>query len=80
MEKKQTAQAREACALCELTAWETLAERKTAIYARLLTDPSLAKAMEELSARHARRRNALASLSGEKNKTTEKSVEGDKAE
>ena len=31
---------------------EDLAEKKTGIYARLLIEPALAKAMEELSARH----------------------------
>ncbi|MBQ8291492.1 MAG: hypothetical protein IJX88_03155 [Clostridia bacterium] len=45
-----------------LASWEDLAEKKTKIYSRLLTDTSLAEDMEMLSARHARRKETLLSL------------------
>ena len=48
--------------LTELIAMEDLAEKKTKIYSRLLTDTSLAKAMEALSARHAERKQTLTAL------------------
>ena len=38
---------------------EWLAEKKINVYARLLMDPALAKAMEKLALRHEERRNAL---------------------
>ncbi len=41
---------------------EELAEKKAAIYARLLMDTALAKKMEELSLRHAERRRGIEAL------------------
>ena len=41
---------------------EDLAEKKTRIYSRLLTEQALAKEMEELSARHTVRRERLEKL------------------
>lgn len=38
---------------------EDLAEKKTKIYSRLLTEPYLAKELEELSFRHEQRREQL---------------------
>jgi hypothetical protein len=55
---------------------EDIAEKKTKIYSRLLTDPSLAKEMEELSLRHEKRKEKLESLLlGEKRTTQEKEQE-----
>lgn len=46
---------------------EDLAEKKTRVYSRLLTEISLAKKMEELANRHAERKQSLQALiSGEK--------------
>lgn len=52
--------------LFALAKYEELAEKKTKIYSRLLTETSLAKEMEELSLRHEKRKNELLLLSGEK--------------
>ncbi|MBQ7880064.1 MAG: hypothetical protein IJ317_05390 [Clostridia bacterium] len=41
---------------------EDLAEKKTKIYSRLLTDATLAKDMEELALRHSKRKQALQRL------------------
>ena len=41
---------------------EDLAEKKTKIYSRLLTEVSLAKEMEALSLRHGKRRESLEKL------------------
>jgi hypothetical protein len=41
---------------------EDLAEKKTKIYSRLLIEPSLAKAMEELSLRHEKRKERIEQL------------------
>ena len=41
---------------------EDLAEKKTKIYSRILMDPALAKAMEEISLRHEKRKEALLEL------------------
>lgn len=41
---------------------EDLAEKKTKIYSRLLTDVALAKEMEALSLRHGKRRESLEKL------------------
>ena len=49
-----------------LSRLEEMAEKKTKIYSRLLTDMDLAKEMETLSARHQNRKNTLLSLAGEK--------------
>jgi len=48
--------------LTELAGAEDLAEKKTKIYARLLTDVALAAEMENLSSRHAKRKEALLCL------------------
>ena len=46
----------------ELIGLEDLAEKKTKIYSRLLTDVALAKEMEALSLRHGKRRENLEKL------------------
>ncbi len=51
---------------------EDLAEKKTKIYSRLLTEQVLAKEMETLSARHAVRRERLEKLAFGKAKKSEK--------
>ena len=54
--------------LTELAGTEDLAEKKIKIYARLLTNIELAKAMDGLSARHAKRKQTLLDLAtGEDN-------------
>ncbi len=60
----------------ELAGLEDLAEKKTKIYSRLLTEVGLAKDMETLSARHAERKQALLVLTGEKTKKSEKPKDG----
>ena len=45
-----------------LASLEDLAEKKTKIYARLLTEESIAKEMERLSTRHAERKSVLTAL------------------
>ena len=52
----------------ELAGLEDLAEKKTRIYSRLLTDIDLASDMERLSAKHAKRKEALLVLAGWKEK------------
>ena len=42
--------------LLALADWEDILEKKTKIYSRLLTDPALAKMMEECSFRHEKRK------------------------
>ena len=51
---------------------EDLAEKKTKIYARLLTEQTLAKEMESLSNRHAERKELLEKLALGKAKKDEK--------
>ena len=53
---------REKESLKRLYLWEDLAEKKARIYARLLTEVSLAKDMEELAERHKERKTTLASM------------------
>lgn len=48
--------------LQNLMEMEDLAEKKTKIYSRLLIEPALATAMEELSLRHEKRKETLAQL------------------
>lgn len=48
--------------LSALVCMEDIAEKKTKIYSRLLTDPTLAKDMEELSMRHEKRKQAVKRL------------------
>ena len=61
MEKESQTQ-KEKPALERLIQLEDLAEKKTKIYARLLIDVSLAKAMETLSQKHKNRKDALCTL------------------
>lgn len=68
----------EACFLTTLARLEDLAEKKTKIYSRLLTETTLAKALEELSTRHAERKSALESLACGKAKTKSKTEEDEK--
>ncbi len=58
----QTAMLREKETLKKLLKLEDLAEKKAKIYARLLTEPSLAKEMESLSLRHESRKEMLTEL------------------
>ncbi len=51
---------------------EDLAEKKTKIYSRLLTEQVLARQMEELSARHTARKERLEQLAFGKAKKVEK--------
>ena len=53
---------RETELIATLAESEDLAEKKTRIYSRLLTEQALAKEMEELSARHTVRRERLEKL------------------
>jgi len=48
--------------LLKLAGLEDLAEKKTKIYSRLLTDTALAEEMEGLSLRHEKRKETLKSL------------------
>ena len=48
--------------LTNLMELEDLAEKKTKIYSRLLLEPALAKAMEELSLHHEKRKETIARL------------------
>ena len=43
---------------------ETLAEKKAKVYAKLLTDPKIAKTMEEIALRHGERVETLAKILG----------------
>ena len=52
----------EQTALLALAEWENILEKKTKIYSRLLTDPALAKTMEELSSRREKHRESLLAL------------------
>ena len=64
MEKKGLKPNADAEALLEIAKLEDLAEKKTKIYSRLLTEPTLAKEMERLALFHAKRKNALLILAG----------------
>ena len=59
-------------ALLRLSEVEDLAEKKVKIYARLLTEPSLAQDMETLAIKHAERKCTLESLACGKDKKCEK--------
>ena len=48
--------------LLALADWEDILGKKTKIYSRLLTDPALAKMMEECSFRHEARKEKLLAL------------------
>ena len=71
MQKNQAAE-KEYEFLKSLALLEEMAEKKTKIYSRLLTDVNLAKEMEALSARHQNRKNTLLALAGEKVKKSQK--------
>ena len=58
MEREQEEQT----ALLVLAERESLLEKKSKIYARLLTDPALAKTMEELGSRREKHRESLLAL------------------
>lgn len=60
MEKKSNKSEKEF--LLALAQVEDLAEKKSKIYSRLLTDAALAEDMEQLAARHAERKKTLESL------------------
>lgn len=62
MQENEEKQVRETELLKTLSSLEDLAEKKTKIYSRLLTEPALARDMERLSARHKERREALEKL------------------
>ena len=63
---------RETDLIATLAEIEDLAEKKTKIYARLLTEQALAKEMESLSNRHAARKELLEKLALGKAKKDEK--------
>ena len=63
--------------LTALLSLEDLAEKKTKIYSRLLTDAALAKDMESLAERHASRKAAIESLLGGKVQKQNKKSEGE---
>lgn len=63
---------RETDLIATLAEIEDLAEKKTKIYARLLTEQALAKEMESLSNRHAARKEQLEKLALGKVKKDEK--------
>jgi len=48
--------------LTALADWEDILEKKAKIYSRLLTDPALAKMMEDCSFRHEKRKEKLLGL------------------
>lgn len=56
---------REKDALRRLYVLEDLAEKKTQIYAKLLTDAALSKALEELVERHAAHKRVLIEMAEE---------------
>ena len=66
MEKKGLEPSEETRMLSTLARIEALAEKKTKIYSRLLTEPALAKEMERISLSHETRKNALLTMTGVK--------------
>ena len=48
--------------LLALVDWEDMLEKKAMIYSRLLTDPALAKEMQQRAARHEKRKEDLLAL------------------
>ena len=62
MEEIKEKTPRETALIKTLAEIEDLAEKKTKIYSRLLTEQVLAKRMEELSARHTERKERLEKL------------------
>ena len=61
--------------LQKLAGIEDLAEKKLKVYSRLLMDAALAKKMEELSLRHAERKQTLLALSCGKTEQKDKKEE-----
>ena len=49
-----------------LAKWEDIVGKRLKIYSRLLTDPALAKTMEQYALRHEKRKEALLALAVEK--------------
>jgi hypothetical protein len=62
MEKKELVAKDEETGLLSLVEREDILEKKLKIYARLLTDPALAKTMEDMALRHEKRKEGLVSL------------------
>lgn len=62
MEKETSVVEKEEELLKTLMSLEDLAEKKTKIYSRLLTDATLAKDMETFAARHGKRKETLEKL------------------
>ena len=75
MQEMEEKTVRETELLSTLAELENLAEKKTGIYSRLLTDPTLAKEMELLSARHTSRKELLEKLAFGKVKSKKKDNE-----
>ena len=62
MDEKELAAQEEQALLFFLVEREDIVEKKVKIYSRLLTDPTLAKTMEDLSLRHEKRKEGLLGL------------------
>lgn len=62
MEKKELVKKDEDEVLFALVEREDILEKKLKIYARLLTDPTLAKTMEDMALRHETRKEGLVAL------------------
>ena len=62
MEKKELVKKDEDEVLFALVEREDILEKKLKIYARLLTDPALAKTMEDMALRHETRKEDLVAL------------------
>ena len=61
MDEMESAE-KEQALLLALGSWEDIIEKKVKIYSRLLTDPALAKTMEEIGFRLEKRKEELLSL------------------
>lgn len=61
MDEMESAE-KEQALLLALGSWEDIIEKKVKIYSRLLTDPALAKTMEEIGFRYEKRKDELLSL------------------
>ena len=62
MEKKELVKKDEDEVLFALVERDDILEKKLKIYARLLTDPALAKTMEDMALRHETRKEELVAL------------------
>ena len=78
MQEIQEKTARETELLQTLASLEDLAEKKTKIYSRLLTEPTLAQEMEMLSLRHKARKELLEKLAFGKSENNKKTGDGSK--